>query len=485
MFRSTRFWTAAVAVSALSATPVFSDAQTTEILEEYFELFKSAPVTIDVGTKDDGSRFTQWNDIVVKYESSDAVLNIPWIKVSRKLLGGLEMTFAEEINGALKGFNEDTAEPIKFVVISKGAVVGIDGEAGARSYASEFDEVTFKTVGSDDISIDAIVTDGTSTQTIKKGEIDVSSGDFSVASMTFNYAFDVEGKALGSAASFDKLTGTFEIPLYKDIDQEDFMSSFDANQNMLIEYNVASGLAKTVVKDINGTFNVVTKHGVGFGKFALLDSIAEMSGETQDVSYDITAPDIGLPPIELGMKEMVAKFVVPLDNTEDAKASEIKFAMTGLNMSEGVWSIFDPKAILPRDEADLDIDLSANMLWLKKLAEINVNDKHQAPPVALESAKINAINLRVAGAELQTDGAIVLDNSQFPPVPDGTVNVSLKGAQGLLTKLSEAGLLPLQNALAIRGMSAVFFEDQGDDHLVSTIKMNKNGRITANDVPIK
>ncbi len=474
------------AMACLTATtPVFADAQTTEILEEYFDLFKSTPVTIDVGAKDDGSRFTQWNDIVVRSESNDAVINIPWIKVSRKLLGGVEMTFAEEINGALQGFSENVGEPVKFVIQSKGAIVGIDGDAGARSYASSFDEMTFKTVGSKDIVVDAKVEGGSSNQTIKQGDAETTSGDFSFTTMVLNYAFDVDGQSVTSNSSFDGLSGEFDIPLYKDFDPENPIGFFDPERDAVITYRLGSGITDTVINSDAGPMTTKASYGAGSGKLALLDKVVELSGNLKDMNYDLSAPTLGIPPVKFTMAQTDAKITVPLDNIDKAKPADYKLAFNGLKISEDVWNLFDPQAILPRDDIDLDIDLSADMRWLKKLAEIDVNDKNQAPPFAVDSAKVNALNLRLAGAELKTDGAIVLDNAQFPPVPDGTVNVSLTGAQALLTKLTETGLLPAQNALAIRGMSAVFFDEQGEDHLVSTIKMHKNGRITANDIPIK
>jgi hypothetical protein len=149
--------------------------------------------------------------------------------------------------------------------------------------------------------------------------------------------------------------------------------------------------------------------------------------------------------------------------------------------------MFDAKGLLPRDEISLDIDLSANMRWLKKLTDIDLKDQNQAPPLEADSATINALNLKIAGAELITSGDVKIDNSQFPPVPDGTVNVSLKGALGLLTKLTEMGLVPAQNAMMIQGMSGMFFKpgEDGEDHLVSTIVMTKDGGISANGMPLK
>jgi hypothetical protein len=105
----------------------------------------------------------------------------------------------------------------------------------------------------------------------------------------------------------------------------------------------------------------------------------------------------------------------------------------------------------------------------------------------VDNAEIKALNLKIAGAELQTTGSAIMDSSQFPPVPEGTVNISLTGAQGLIGKLTEIGLIPEQNVMMIQGMTAMFFRpgDGGEDHLISVIEMTKDGHIKANGMQIK
>ncbi len=485
MLRKTHFCAAVLTTSLMTASPVFSDAQTTEILEEYLELFKSAPVTINVGAKDDGSRFSQWNDIVIKSVDDTMVVNIPWIKVDKKLLGGLELTFAEEISGAFEGIDTDDAKPIKFVMLNDGMTVGVDGDAGARSYASTFKEMTFKSVDSEEVNFIAKMMNGSSTQLMQKGDIQKTMGDFSFESMILNYDLKVDDQIMKSESEFSGLSGKFDLPIYGKFDLENPTSNFDPSRDLLIEYSVGSGTSKTNIENGYGPIEALVSYGEGSGKIAITDSVVELIGDTKDMSYDISAAAMGLPPVQLNAASADVKMAIPLDNIEESKQADYKIGLSGLTVSDQVWNIFDPQAILPRDAIELDIDLSADLRWLKKLAEIDVNDQNQSMPLAVDSAKINALNLKVAGAELQTEGSVLLDNKQFPPVPDGTVNVSLKGAQGLLEKLTQAGLLPAQNALAIRGMSAVFFEDRGEDNLVSTITMGKDGSITANGFPLQ
>jgi hypothetical protein len=256
---------------------------------------------------------------------------------------------------------------------------------------------------------------------------------------------------------------------------------------MLIDYTSGAGSSKMSMISEAGPLDVTATFGGGSGTLGITDSVAKIAGTTSDLAYDVSAPQMGLPPMQFTMVDATADIAVPLDNVDESKAARYKVALNQLNLSDQVWAMFDPKAVLPRDAINLDIDLSANMRWLKKIAEIDIEDKSQEPPFALDSAEIKAFNLSIAGASLRTDGAVILDNSQFPPVPDGTVNVSLKGGQGLLGKLTEMGIIPAQQALPIRAMTAMFFRpgDEGDDHLISTIELTKDGHIKANGMPLK
>jgi hypothetical protein len=210
-----------------------------------------------------------------------------------------------------------------------------------------------------------------------------------------------------------------------------------------------------------------------------------MTGNATDIIYNVSA--MGMPPMKVTLDSSVTTFAVPLDNVDDVKQAAIKMGMTGLELDPMIWAMFDPQGLLPKDKANLDIDISAGVKWLEKMAAFDPMKMASGLPVQFEDVKINALNLNAMGADLKTDGAFSVDTSSFPPAASGTANVSIKGVNDLMGKLTAAGLLPGQNAMMAKGMMGVFFKQGGEgvDHLTSQIMIAPNGSITANGIPLK
>ncbi|MBE9475902.1 MAG: DUF2125 domain-containing protein, partial [Proteobacteria bacterium] len=363
-------------------------------------------------------------------------------------------------------------------------VIDIDGQLGAREYNSKFGEVTFRTLDNTIISVSATMTDGTGAHLM---EADKSSGTYNLKSMKVNYRVEIEGDVVTSASTFVDIAGKFEAPYYKDYDPEIPTSAFDPSRDLFFQYSSGSGATDIFMESVVGPVEIKATFGPTSAAMGVTGSVASISGQSKDIAYDVNVAGMGLSQMQLSLSNSIVKLFVPLDNVDESKPAGAKIALSGLTLSDQVWAMFDPTAALPRDEINLDIDLSASLRWLKKIAEVDVSNTDQEPPLVMDSAEIKSLNLTIAGAELQTTGSVLVDNSQFPPVPEGTVNISLKGVQGLIGKLTEIGLIPAQNAMMIQGMTAMFFRpgEGGEDHLTSAIEMTKDGHIIANGMPIK
>lgn len=487
MFKRNNLMATVCLFSMAAGSPALSNAQATQILEEYFGVLDSTQLEMAVGDKDDALRYTQWNNITIKSEDGAAQIAIQWVKVSKNLLGGFELTYAEKIDGAFQSPDSEIVEPIQFVIESKGASADIGGAEGERDFQSKFDEVIFRTMDNGTINILMKMTDGESQQRLISGQNGSSAGSFAITEMEIGYAMDIEGQSIIYSSNLNGLSGTSKLPIYEKTDDEEPAIIFDPSRDVGFDYSVSSGTTTMAASSEVGPVEINGSFADGTGFFGIQDSFAKLSGTTNNIDYNVSAPAMGLPPMQLNIDQTIANISIPLDNTDQTKPTDLKLAITGLTVSEQVWALFDPAALLPRDGVDLDIDIQAGMLWLSKIADIDFVNKSEAPPVTFENAEIKALNLKVAGAELQSSGSVNIDNSQFPPVPDGSFNISLKGAKGLLNNLAELGLVPTQNAMMIHGMSGMFFKPggDGDDHLVSTIEMAKDGHIKANGVPIK
>ncbi len=199
----------ACALTLIAGSPVFADAQSTKILEEYFASIQSPQIVLEVGDKEDNVRSTQWNNITLKGNEGAMQVAIPWIKVSKKLLGGFEMTYAQKVEGAFQSPDPKYLEPIRFVVENKGMVIEIGGDEGAREYTSSFDEVTFRTLENDIINLSGQMTDGTGKQVLKVGDEGTSSGDFSIKTMVLTYDLNMDGQPLTSTTEMADFSGKF------------------------------------------------------------------------------------------------------------------------------------------------------------------------------------------------------------------------------------------------------------------------------------
>lgn len=491
MFYKNTFLTTAFIVSLPFGTPVLADAESTQILEEYFSFLDASPLVLDIGDKEDAGRYSQWNNITLKSSDGLAQIAIPWVKVSKKLLGGFELTYAEKIDGLFQSPDPKFLDPIKYVIESKGTSIVIGGEEGARKYTSTFDEITFRTLENPELDIFTTFIGGTSEHQLTYGTMGNAVGQLNINEMILNFAARSDKESMSSVTTISGFTGQFEFPLYQDIGSKKSKEYFDFARNMFVEYGITSGSTTITVDSPTGPSNATGDFGEGVGYLGVEGSNFKLSGTSKDLNYNVNAAAMGLPPIQFSIAETTVGFNFPIDNLDQSKPSGYKVAISELNISDQVWALFDPTAILPRGSIDLDIDMAGDIKWLKKFMEIDRKEFDKGfdkePPVIFENATINAFNLKMAGAELETTGSFNIDNTQFPPVPDGTISISLKGAMGLLAKLTELGFVPAPNAAMIQGMSGMFFKPGGDsdDHLISVIEMTKDGHVSANGMPLK
>ena len=99
-----------------------------------------------------------------------------------------------------------------------------------------------------------------------------------------------------------------------------------------------------------------------------------------------------------------------------------------LDLADGVWALFDPSGLLPRDPATLILDTKGTATLTRDLVDDSVTDS--TPPGLLNSLDLTQLLLRLAGAEVTAQGGFTFDNSDkttFPgmPLPTGKMELQL------------------------------------------------------------
>jgi len=104
----------------------------------------------------------------------------------------------------------------------------------------------------------------------------------------------------------------------------------------------------------------------------------------------------------------------------------------------------------------------------------------------LRELTLNNLQVSFGGAELTGVGDVDFTPGQIIPVPVGSVDLSLTGANGLIQTLSNAGLLPPEQAGMARGMLGMFaIPGSAPDSYTSSIQFGADGSVSANGVPLR
>ncbi len=197
--------------------------------------------------------------------------------------------------------------------------------------------------------------------------------------------------------------------------------------------------------------------------------------EIQTSSAMMPAPiNVTSGPIEFAMTS-------PVIATDVAGDFGLVMKLSQFSVNEEAWAMFDPTGALPRDAADLAIDISGKTK-MDIPAMIEANETGGMPPTpAPESLNITEMTLKVAGAALAGTGAFTFDNSMGVPMPIGEANVSVTGANALIDGLIATGLVTQEDAMGARMMMGAFMSPgAGPDELTSKIEAKPGFEIYVN-----
>ncbi|THD76697.1 DUF2125 domain-containing protein [Thalassobius vesicularis] len=216
--------------------------------------------------------------------------------------------------------------------------------------------------------------------------------------------------------------------------------------------------------------------------------------------YDVMASGVSLEamsselplPISLQMAQAGFKLAMPLMASDAAQDYQVSVTLGDFTMADMLWGIFDPTGQLPRDPATIALDISGQAkLSHDLLDETQMKDLGEGAPGQIDSANINALTVRVAGAELTGAGGFTFDNTDTTsfdgiPRPQGQMNLKLVGGNGLLDKLVAMGFVPEDQAMGARMMMGLFaVPGDGPDTLNSKIEVNAEGHVLANGQRLK
>ena len=213
------------------------------------------------------------------------------------------------------------------------------------------------------------------------------------------------------------------------------------------------------------------------------------AGGNAGVVAELNIQSMPLPPLTLALAQSEGELRMPLIATEEAKDFGLKLNLTDLAMGDTVWGMVDPSGSLPRDPANLQLDIAGVGKWIVDISDPEAMSDPAAlggMPGEVETVSLNSLLLSIVGAELTGSGDFQFNNESFMPLPSGVVDLKLVGGNGVIDKLVAAGLVPEDQAMGARMMLGLFARPaEGADTLVSTIELKEDGSVLANGQRIR
>lgn len=302
-----------------------------------------------------------------------------------------------------------------------------------------------------------------------------------------------EDEYFNVAGSVENIDMMSKLALPEDTDLNDMVAALSAGFSAGGEY--AFGPSKSTFEFTeNGELNTGKSSSEG-GKLSMQMDAENVrySIKTHDTSVEVQAPGVPFP-FSFEMKNAEFDLAMPVSEGEDPQDFGLTLMLGDFMVGDGIWSLFDPQSKLPRDPATVAIDLGgkatllANILDPMQMAQAQ---ETMTPPAEVNTLALKKLLVSLVGTELTGKGEVAFDNDDNDayggmPVPVGNVALKLVGANALIDKLVEMGLVPEDQVMGARMMmSMVAVPGDGEDELKSDIEFTEDGGIIANGQRLK
>lgn len=495
----------AVAV-LLTTTSAFADLTAQDVWADWQGYMQSLGYTMDGVQETSGDTLTVSDivmDITIGNDEGTASLSMGTMSFTNNGDGTVSIGMAEEMPMVMN-MTPKVGQPMsmKMTYTLQGMDMVASGVSDDLTYTYSADEVGFELnefdipgedTGSDFMSMKMVAADVSGVSTMKVGNIRDYQQTMNASSATYDMTFVVPESEGGGGGTFkgdmDQLTfsGGGQLPLV--------MNSTDMAKMLAEGFSFDGGFEYT---SGNTVMDFDTPDGKVAGTTSSDGGLLSVAMGGNGLSYDVSQNNLSVEmqadsfpfPVALDMAKSAFNLAMPLAVSDEEQDFAFGFTMGNFTMSDILWSLFDPTAVLPRDAATLSLDLTGKAKMLVDIFDPNVANSSDAPG-ELNAINVNTLEVTAAGASLTGAGAFTFDNTDLVsfdgmPKPTGAMDLQLVGGNGLLNKLVEAGLLPQDQAMGARMMMGLFgVPGEAPDTLKSKIEVNDEGHVLANGQRLK
>lgn len=528
----TRLTSATALGLVLASTPAMAEITPMSVWEQLNSYYTSIGLTVETQSVEEAGDTVTVRGLMLKQEAPTGSTegNLGDLVLSATGDGGVSVDMADEMNmTVVTEFPETTpapAMPAPDANAPDAATPEASAEDEARQATVEIsmrmpgETITVHeegagnrynyTIPSIEISVDRIEgvdgriieNPGKLTMTDVSGNDLMESGDLfkmtqagTIASMVVDFDItDPEepqnfGKGTVTIADF-AVTSNATVPPGQDIGanlSEAIAAGLDMSGTMKFgktDMNIEFGSAAANGPAQNGSATSTSEGGDV--SFAMSDGRVRYAGTTGATQAEATMSALPIP-LSYGIEGGNFDIDFPVLPKDETQPFKFVYAFNGLTMSDGIWSLFDPQALLSRDPANVVIDLAGDMTLDVDILDPEAMSNPAATPGEINSLTVNNVQVTALGADIAVNGSLTSPEGGNLSAPVGKLTGTLTGVNALLQNLAQAGLLPQEQVMASNMMLGMFTKPDPQDasKLTSEIEFREGGQVFANGQQVK
>ncbi len=520
--------TSATAIGmALAATPAFADVTPKSVWDYLSEYYQRAGTTVAFDAVEEAGDTLSVSNLVLtqQSENGNAVVEMGDLVLTATGDGAVRLDANDKISVAMDvavpdedGGDADMARLlIDISLTDEDVIIREDGDAMVYDYTLPQMQVKLSQLdnGDGDVFESPVVADITNLKgrdrLAGEGEMMDVTQSGSAKKITLNLDFQGDDGAMKAGFTLDDVTLASNGIMLTNLGGDALLGDMlDAGMKMNLEFKAAgvTSSGDINVKEEDGTprnttFNVdsgettlniaMDRERIRYaGSAGNTNSTIAMTGLPQTIAYQTTGTSFAVD--------------FPVSASEDPQDFGISYALSDLTLSDDTWKLFDPKGALPRDPASLDIDLGGSLKVMRsffdqpeidaeKMSDPDLSDEERqaivaemmASPADVLALDIKKIALSAVGVTADVTGSLSAPQEGSVREPVGTVSGRFTGLNGLLEKLSEAGLMPAEQMMGARMMMAMFAkaDPENPDVMKTELEFREGGEIFANGQQVK
>lgn len=221
------------------------------------------------------------------------------------------------------------------------------------------------------------------------------------------------------------------------------------------------------------------------------DGLGASIGAT-DVGYKTTNPFLGVGDLGVSLDSLGFDLSLPLLAGQGQQAARLGMDLAGLRAGRELFALMDLPGDVFDHPGDFAVALRAEIEPVIDLTDVMalgaMIDRGESP-LRVFGVALETLVARWDGAELTGSGAFGWDAdgellTETMDPPQGEATFDMIGAYAVIDRLAQAGALPPDALLAVRGALAGFGRPVGEDHLRSVVALGPDGmRVNGAPVP--